>query len=362
MANLQSIQTNDSGFLGLPQGTTNQRPDTPLAGMARYNTDLSVIEFYDGTGWRNNSVGSQPSEAILDFATIPQNFKGGPIYINPALAAGTGDRPFLVQTELDSQGEPFVKMQVAAENGAYSASPYNGNDIDKAGGADLGTLYDIGPVSLITNTTHFFTDPADTSYYHREFVEVDYFNFATGSNFTPQQVTDLSRWANQTSEQSYQIILVVDDDDEHITDLTFSSLYTGTNIDSDITSPNLGHPVYLHTADSNGTILGYDGTNTGGFNQNNTEVFLLNRGMGNGSNDILGFRWNTAEQDFFYNEGGFILRGDQNEPLDSRFVVPKYVSLATHTGGGNSWSYRTYESTANNVTQNFFLVKGTGYL
>lgn len=46
-------QLQDTTFanLVLPEGTTAQRPGSPVAGMTRYNTSLNLIEFYDN-GWR----------------------------------------------------------------------------------------------------------------------------------------------------------------------------------------------------------------------------------------------------------------------------------------------------------------------
>jgi hypothetical protein len=40
------------GALKMPQGTTAERP-APVSGMIRYNTDISVIEGYDGANWVN---------------------------------------------------------------------------------------------------------------------------------------------------------------------------------------------------------------------------------------------------------------------------------------------------------------------
>lgn len=50
MATLQSTSIDDTNFR-LPQGTTAQRPASPQAGMARYNTTLGRAEIYNGTKW-----------------------------------------------------------------------------------------------------------------------------------------------------------------------------------------------------------------------------------------------------------------------------------------------------------------------
>ena len=43
--------TSTTGALNLMSGTTAQRPTLPLTGYLRFNTTLSVVEFYNGTIW-----------------------------------------------------------------------------------------------------------------------------------------------------------------------------------------------------------------------------------------------------------------------------------------------------------------------
>lgn len=51
MATLKDTTINDTGFIRLPSGTTDQRPGTPSVGMIRYNTDITSNEYYNGTRW-----------------------------------------------------------------------------------------------------------------------------------------------------------------------------------------------------------------------------------------------------------------------------------------------------------------------
>lgn len=51
MATLKNTSISDTGFIGLPSGTTAQRPVTPSAGMIRFNTTTSKLEVYDGATW-----------------------------------------------------------------------------------------------------------------------------------------------------------------------------------------------------------------------------------------------------------------------------------------------------------------------
>ncbi len=44
--------TDLSTALQLPTGTQAQRPETPAAGMMRFNSDISAVEFSDGDTWK----------------------------------------------------------------------------------------------------------------------------------------------------------------------------------------------------------------------------------------------------------------------------------------------------------------------
>ena len=47
-----SDQVNTStGALGLPSGTTAQRPASPSIGYTRFNTTIGSVEFWDGSAW-----------------------------------------------------------------------------------------------------------------------------------------------------------------------------------------------------------------------------------------------------------------------------------------------------------------------
>jgi hypothetical protein len=39
------------GAWGIPSGTTAQRPNSPVQGMLRYNTDLAKLELYVPSQW-----------------------------------------------------------------------------------------------------------------------------------------------------------------------------------------------------------------------------------------------------------------------------------------------------------------------
>jgi hypothetical protein len=50
--NSGNITQYSTGYLQLAAGTTAQRPSSPVAGMMRYNTDLSTFEMYQFGAWQ----------------------------------------------------------------------------------------------------------------------------------------------------------------------------------------------------------------------------------------------------------------------------------------------------------------------
>jgi len=66
MANLKNTTINDTGFLGLPSGTTAQRPSSPNSGDMRYNTESNFIEWYDGSVWITKEITTDFSEYTLN--------------------------------------------------------------------------------------------------------------------------------------------------------------------------------------------------------------------------------------------------------------------------------------------------------
>jgi hypothetical protein len=70
MATLKNtkITTNDS--LGLPKGTTAERPAAPLSGSLRFNTDLDYVEIYNGSEWVQFNPATNYNSAALASGAI----------------------------------------------------------------------------------------------------------------------------------------------------------------------------------------------------------------------------------------------------------------------------------------------------
>lgn len=62
---LDVVNSNGTGALRIPQGTTAQRPASPQAGDTRYNTTTNQTEIYSGTGWTGITTQSYTATYLL---------------------------------------------------------------------------------------------------------------------------------------------------------------------------------------------------------------------------------------------------------------------------------------------------------
>jgi hypothetical protein len=60
------LQSGSSGVV-LPTGSAANRPDYPVFGMIRYNTDSGLCEFYNGTIWQSFGTGGVVSYVVDSF-------------------------------------------------------------------------------------------------------------------------------------------------------------------------------------------------------------------------------------------------------------------------------------------------------
>ena len=93
------LRSGSSGVV-MPTGSSAQRPIVANFGMIRYNTELGLVEFYNGTVWNTLSTGGSISYTVDDFTgngvttfftmTIPESVAEniivfvGSIYQDPA--------------------------------------------------------------------------------------------------------------------------------------------------------------------------------------------------------------------------------------------------------------------------------------
>lgn len=68
-----NVTINGNSFIKLPVGDNSERPTTPVAGMFRFNSDNSLLEYYDGVNWfsinANNITGAGPITVTFDQMT-----------------------------------------------------------------------------------------------------------------------------------------------------------------------------------------------------------------------------------------------------------------------------------------------------
>jgi stress response protein SCP2 len=60
------LQSGSTGVV-IPTGSAAERPDAPVFGMIRYNTDSGLVEFYNGTIWQTMSAGGSISYTVDNF-------------------------------------------------------------------------------------------------------------------------------------------------------------------------------------------------------------------------------------------------------------------------------------------------------
>jgi hypothetical protein len=60
------IESGSTGVV-IPTGSAAQRPDYPVFGMIRYNTDLGFCEFYNGSIWQTFGTGGIVNYTVNNF-------------------------------------------------------------------------------------------------------------------------------------------------------------------------------------------------------------------------------------------------------------------------------------------------------
>jgi len=85
--NTTLLTINSTGGIGLPSGTSAQRPVSAVAGAIRWNTSSTTLEFYNGTSW--NTVGSGSGGVTSVGLAMPSIFtvSGSPITTSGTLTA-----------------------------------------------------------------------------------------------------------------------------------------------------------------------------------------------------------------------------------------------------------------------------------
>jgi hypothetical protein len=80
----------------IPSGTTAEQPDSPIAGMIRYNTTLNMFEFYNGSSFVQLAGGTAGKSLIT---RDPFTLDGSTLVYGPLSFEPTADQNVLVFIE-----------------------------------------------------------------------------------------------------------------------------------------------------------------------------------------------------------------------------------------------------------------------
>ena len=68
----ETLSSENTAGVVLPKGTTAERPGSPSTGEFRYNTTDKLVEFYNGSVWKqiaDEYISGQPSTCVCNYPT-----------------------------------------------------------------------------------------------------------------------------------------------------------------------------------------------------------------------------------------------------------------------------------------------------
>ena len=148
-----------------PTGGVEERPEVPVEGTVRFNTDLNTLEFYNGVDWRQFTVSGASTRTVFAGGGSPQEYPANVPYLSGKVMdyvqiASQGNAiDFGVLTE-------FIRHSAGASNHIRgliyhgTAGPGNDNIIDKITIASTGNAVEFG---LIDGTDRYESGGAATS-------------------------------------------------------------------------------------------------------------------------------------------------------------------------------------------------------
>lgn len=159
MASLKNTLINDTGYLGLPSGTTAQRPSSPATGYMRWNTTESHAEVYNGTDWAPIGTAAAAVPLTVDYLvvagggsgslqgaggggglrtsyTLPTGNTGGGLTAESSLALATTTN-YIVS--VGPGGTDSYSSGGSSENGTNSKFGVIGSEIESTGGGGAGS-------------------------------------------------------------------------------------------------------------------------------------------------------------------------------------------------------------------------------
>lgn len=107
----------------IPIGDGTDRPDAPVFGMIRFNTDLGFCEFYNGTIWQSFGTGGAVNYTV-------DSFVGDGFTVNYTMTVAPADDQ-QVQVFVGSiYQEPTTAYTVSGTTLTFTSAPPNGVPIN----------------------------------------------------------------------------------------------------------------------------------------------------------------------------------------------------------------------------------------
>jgi len=139
MANLKNTRINTSEAIGLPSGTSAERPNSPVLGMMRYNTEEEIVEVYNGEEWIAISAGGSSLFEFPIGTTHTFTVGDGQFSTPPTLSSLQSSYPSWAQdSDFFSMPEPGIQQFTIPENGVYEFTAYGGSGGSNSGGSRSG--------------------------------------------------------------------------------------------------------------------------------------------------------------------------------------------------------------------------------
>jgi len=241
-ADIFSSTGGSTGVLGFPSGTTAERPSPAVEGLTRYNTDEQAIEIYYNNAWQTLSTGatggadgSSAANAFSELRDIVGLYDNGTYNLWTTLG---GQVPaFQVPISFDNGGPWYVLSfefktygftetnntlwAWAYNNGTSSSLKNIHDDFVHHHFARSGNQYGWQMANAernrenmagigVSNTSGY--NQGETSNAVSGYVDIDYYNHATGSNFTSAQLNALRDTVTQLSHLTPHYTFTADSD------------------------------------------------------------------------------------------------------------------------------------------------------
>jgi len=189
-----SVVVNSNAALVIPVGNTAQRPVPAALGDVRYNTDLSLIEFYNGSGWIT-TIG-QVSSYIYPNGTFDGTTTTFPL---PWIDASAASILVIINGVVQQPNNAYV---VVGTNITFAAPPLPTDSVELRGLASVVAVQSnlIGPVAnLVISAGGFIEQQSIGTAVDTTPVIIDQFNslqFRSAKYFLSISNTSISQYMN----------------------------------------------------------------------------------------------------------------------------------------------------------------------